>query len=164
MVKVLFVCLGNICRSPTAEGIFRDLVERHGLGREIATDSAGTGGWHVGQPPDSRAQAEALKRGIDISRLRARQVRAADFRDFDHVIAMDRRNHAELDALRPAGGRAQLKLLLEYAPALGRLDVPDPYYGGADGFARVIDMIELAARGLLAAVRADSGRTDAGPG
>ena len=147
MVKVLFVCLGNICRSPTAEGIFRDLVERHGLDREIATDSAGTGNWHVGQPPDPRAQAEALKRGIDISGLRARQVRAADFQDVDHMIAMDRRNHAELDALRPAGARAQLKLLLEFAPALGWLDVPDPYYGGAHGFARVIDMIELASRG-----------------
>jgi len=162
MVKVLFVCLGNICRSPTAEGIFRDLVERHGLGREIATDSAGTGDWHVGQPPDSHAQAEALKRSIDISRLRARQVCVDDFRDFDHMIAMDRRNYAALDALRPAGARVQLKLLLEFAPALGRLDVPDPYYGGAGGFARVIDMIELAARGLFTAVRTDSGRVDSG--
>lgn len=153
MVKVLFVCLGNICRSPSAEGVFRALVAEHGLGDRIAVDSAGTGDYHIGEAPDSRAQAEARRRGFDISALKARQVRLSDFHDFDYMIAMDRRNHAELEALRPGGARAHLRMLLDFAPELARDEVPDPYLGGAEGFAEVLEMIEAGARGLLSEVR-----------
>lgn len=149
MVKVLFVCLGNICRSPLADGAFRRLVDERGLGHLIEVDSAGTGDYHIGAPPDARAQAEALKRGIDIGALRARQVHVDDFHDFDYVLAMDRSNHAALDRLRSDDAPARLELFLRYAPETGLDEVPDPYFGGAQGFARVFDMIEAAAAGLL---------------
>jgi protein-tyrosine phosphatase len=153
MVRVLFVCMGNICRSPTAEGVFAALVEREGLADRILIDSAGTHGYHVGEPPDPRAQNAALQRGIDISRLRARRAQAEDFELFDYVLPMDLSNYEELEAMRPAQGRAVLRRFLEFAPELPEEDVPDPYYGGPRGFARVLDLIEVAAEGLLRDLR-----------
>ncbi len=155
MVKVLFVCLGNICRSPTAEGVFTALVAREGLADRVTVDSAGIGSWHIGSPPDRRAQATARRRGIDLSRQRARQAKAHDFERFDYVIAMDSENHGELARLCPAGGEDRLYKFLEFAPQLSRTDVPDPYYGGDGGFDVVFDMIEAASAGLLADIRAN---------
>jgi protein-tyrosine phosphatase len=154
MIGVLFVCTGNICRSPTAEGVFRAQVARAGLTDRIAVDSAGTHAYHVGEPPDARASAAARTRGIALDDLRGRQVTAADFTRFDWILAMDRGHLRLLEALRPAEATAALRLFLEFAPALGRQDVPDPYYGGQDGFERVLDMIEAGSRGLLAHLRA----------
>jgi protein-tyrosine phosphatase len=153
MIKVLFVCTGNICRSPTAEGVFRALVAAEGLAGHVATDSAGTHAYHVGEPPDGRSTAAALRRGIDLSDLRARKVRASDYAEFDLVLAMDR-GHA--DILRrhcPADLADRVKLFLDFAPDLGIKDVPDPYYGGGDGFERVLDMIEAGSAGLLSHIR-----------
>ncbi len=155
MVKVLFVCLGNICRSPTAEGVFTALVEREGLSDRVTVDSAGVGSWHIGSPPDRRAQATARKRGIDLSGQRARQAKAHDFERFDYVIAMDSENRGHLSGLCPPGGEDRLYTFLEFAPQLGRTDVPDPYYGGDGGFDAVFDMIEAASAGLLADIRAN---------
>jgi len=154
LVNVLFVCLGNICRSPAAEGVFRALVERQGLDGRIACDSAGTGSWHVGKAPDARMQAAARRRGIELKALRGRQVAAADFERFDYVLAMDGDNLANLEALCPPGREGRLGRLLDFAPGAGRRDVPDPYYGGAEGFERVLDLVEAAAEGLLADIRA----------
>lgn len=154
MVKVLFVCLGNICRSPTAEGVFRALVAGEGLGDRIQVDSAGTSDWHIGEPPDRRGQEAARRRGYDLSGLRARQVTPHDFERFDYVIAMDQSNVAKLSALAPAGTGEKLSLFLAFAPELGTREVPDPYYGGPDGFDDVLDMIEAASKGLLADIRA----------
>ena len=154
MVRVLFVCLGNICRSPTAEGVFRDLVRREGLAERIGTDSCGTSGWHIGDPPDERARAEARRRGIDIDDLQARQLRADDFETFDYVLAMDRQNLAKLNAACPPARAERVHLFMRFAPDVGRDEVPDPYYGGPDGFRDVFDMIEAASRGLLADIRA----------
>ena len=153
MVNVLFVCLGNICRSPAAEGTFRALIAREGLDRQITCDSAGTGDWHVGKAPDARMRAAAKRRGIDLDSLRGRQVTVADFERFDYVLAMDGENLANLAALCPAGHEARLARFLDFAPELGSRDVPDPYYGGADGFETVLDLVEAAARGLLANIR-----------
>jgi protein-tyrosine phosphatase len=153
MVRVLFVCMGNICRSPTAEGVFTALVEREGLLDLISIDSAGTHAYHVGEPPDTRAQSAALQRGIDISAQRARRVTSEDFERFDYVLPMDLSNYRELEALRPGECRAVLRRFLDYAPDLPEEDVPDPYYGGPKGFARVLDLIEVAAEGLLAEIR-----------
>lgn len=153
MIKVLFVCTGNICRSPTAEGVFRALVAAEGLEGRIQTDSAGTHGYHVGEPPDRRSAAVALRRGVDLSDLRARKVRPADFSEFDLVLAMDR-GHA--DILRrqcPPEQASRVRLFLDFAPELGIQDVPDPYYGEGDGFERVLDMVEAGARGLLEHIR-----------
>jgi len=157
-VRVLFVCLGNICRSPTAEGIFRDLLKREGLDGVVAVDSCGTGGWHRGDPPDPRAQAEARRRGIDISGLRGRQVAPSDFRSFDYILAMDRENYDDLIALCPAELRGRVHMALSFAPQCGEKDVPDPYYGGPGGFAHVYDLLTAASEGLLAAIRRDGRR------
>ena len=153
MVNVVFVCLGNICRSPSAEGVFRKLVRDEGLADIIKTDSSGTSGWHVGEAPDPRAQEAASRRGIDISDLRGRKSLAQDFHDFDYVLAMDRQNFRALSDLAPAGAENRLHMFLSFAPDVGHSEVPDPYYGGGDGFERVLDMIEAASAGLLAHIR-----------
>ncbi len=144
--RVLFVCLGNICRSPTAEGVFRAVAEEAGL--EVEIDSAGTSGWHIGDPPDPRAQAAAARRGVDLSDLKGRTVSEADFEAFDLIVAMDRSNLARLNAMAPEGSRAEVRLMLDFAPGPAGREVPDPYDGGAQGFENVLDMIEAASRGL----------------
>lgn len=153
MVRVLFVCMGNICRSPTAEGVFAALVEREGLADLISIDSAGTHAYHVGEPPDPRAQSAAQLHGIDISTQRARRVQAEDFERFDYVLPMDLDNYQALESMRPAQCRALVRRFLEYAPDLPEKDVPDPYYGGPKGFARVLDLIVVASEGLLMEIR-----------
>jgi protein-tyrosine phosphatase len=153
-MKVLFVCMGNICRSPTAEAVFRQVVAAAAPEGDWHIDSAGTHAYHVGEPPDPRSIAAARRRGVDMSRLRARVFERDDFDRFDLVLAMDEDNLAHLAALRPTGARAELRLLLDYAPDAGRRSVPDPYYGGTSGFEDVLDLVELAAEGLLAALDA----------
>ena len=153
MVKVLFVCMGNICRSPTAEAVFCARVEEAGLAQRILVDSAGTHDYHIGDPPDERAQHAALQRGYDMSALRGRQVDLSDFTRFDYVLAMDRANLAILQRLCPQAQRERLGLFLEYASRHGEREVPDPYYGGAGGFERVLDMAEDASGGLLEQIR-----------
>lgn len=148
-LSVLFVCMGNICRSPTAEGLVRHRLQQLGLAGRVHIDSAGTHGYHVGRAPDPRAQQAAARRGIDLAPLRARRVDPEDFLRFDLILAMDSDNREDLERVRPEGARAQLRLMLEYAPDAGVLDVPDPYYGGANGFERVLDLLEHAADGLL---------------
>ena len=150
---VLFVCMGNICRSPTAEGVFRHLLEQQGMTEQVLTDSAGTHDYHIGAPPDLRAQAAAARRGYDLSMLRARQVTPADFERFDYVLAMDEANLGELLPLCPDASRDRLRLLLEFAEEVERRDVPDPYYGGEQGFEDVVDLVENGARGLLAHIK-----------
>jgi len=147
--RVLFVCLGNICRSPTAEGVLRVIATREFPELPISIDSAGTANYHVGEPPDRRSVAAARRRGYDLSSLRARLVRAEDFERFQYVLAMDRANLAELERQRPAAATAQLGLFLDYAPDSGFEEVPDPYYGGVEDFERVLDLCEAGARGLL---------------
>lgn len=152
-MKVLFVCLGNICRSPTAEGVFRRYVEQAGLSEKITIDSAGTADWHIGKAPDPRTQAAAAVRGYDLSTLRGRQAVPADFAEFDLILAMDNSNLSNLQAMQPADGKAELAL---YLPRFGiRPDeVPDPYYGGEDGFEMVLDMLEQASQVLLNEIKA----------
>jgi protein-tyrosine phosphatase len=144
--------MGNICRSPTAEGVFRHLVQEAGLEREVRIDSAGTLDYHVGSPPDHRALHHAARRGYDLSQLRARQVTVRDFDDFDLVLAMDWDNLEELQALCPPAQRHKVRRLMEFAPQHGEV-VADPYYGGKDGFERVLDQVEQACRALLVHVR-----------
>ncbi len=153
MVRVLFVCMGNICRSPLAEGAFAHLVAAAGLGAEIATDSAGTGSWHVGQSPDERAVAAAARRGIDIAGQRARQLSSADFAGFDYVLAMDHTNLEAFGSIAPARHGATVALFLSYANGLAADEVPDPYYGGDDGFEHVLNLVEAGAAGLLKHIR-----------
>lgn len=148
-ISVLFVCMGNICRSPTAEGVFRKQLEQAGLVGQVLVDSAGTHAYHIGNPPDSRSQAAAAKRGIDISWLRARIITSEDFGRFDYVLAMDASNLSALKSLRPTDARAKLDLLMPYAPVGFPCEVPDPYYGGREGFEKVLDMVEAACQGLL---------------
>lgn len=151
-VSILFVCMGNICRSPTAEAVFRHYVENAGLSEHIHIDSAGTHDYHIGAPPDARTQRAAEQRGYDMSGLRGRQVEAADFERFDYVLAMDQANLAILQRLaQQSGGKP--RLFLEYAKHHREREVPDPYYGGAEGFERVLDMVEDAAEGLLQHIR-----------
>jgi len=149
MVNILFVCMGNICRSPTAEGVFRHKVIDAGLEDQIHIDSAGTIAYHIGNPPDPRAQEAALKRGIDLSTQRARKVTSHDFEEFDFVIAMDSDNYYELEAICPAGHEDRLHMFLKFAQNCRETDVPDPYYGGGNGFEVVLDLIEDASEGLL---------------
>ncbi|KWE56528.1 phosphotyrosine protein phosphatase [Burkholderia ubonensis] len=152
-VAICFVCLGNICRSPTAEGVMRHQVEAAGLADRIDVDSAGTGDWHVGEPPDARAQAAARTRGYDLSALRARQVSAADFERFDLLLAMDEANLAELRRRCPEQHRDKVRLLMEFASGAAASEVADPYFGGAQGFEQVLDQCEAACRGLLDTLR-----------
>ncbi|MEK7261830.1 MAG: low molecular weight protein-tyrosine-phosphatase [Pseudomonadota bacterium] len=152
-IRVLFVCLGNICRSPTAEGAFRKLVQEQGLAKHVEIDSAGTHAYHVGAPPDARAQQAARQRGIDLSGLRGRQATARDIEQFDYVLAMDRENHENLLDICPDGLEHKVRLFMEFAPARPEKEVPDPYFGGPAGFDRVLDMIEDAATGLLKDIR-----------
>lgn len=159
-IGVLFCCMGNICRSPTAHGVFRHLLQEQGLGQHVFVDSAGTHAYHVGEPPDRRAQQAALARGIDLSDLRARAAAADDFDRFDYVLAMDRDNLDFLQTLSPPRPRAQLGLFMEFAPRAAQIEVPDPYYGGARGFERVLDMVESAASGLLQVIRDELDRRD----
>lgn len=153
MIRVLFVCMGNICRSPTAEGVLRHVLDQHGEGLTVELDSAGTHGYHTGAPPDERAQKAARRRGIEISDLRARLVLEEDFELFDYVLAMDPDNLDYLLDMCPRSHRNKLKLLMDFAPDAALRAVPDPYYGGASGFERVLDLVEQAAMGLLQELR-----------
>jgi protein-tyrosine phosphatase len=147
-VSVLFVCMGNICRSPTAEGVFRHHVNERGLGDRIAIDSAGTHAYHVGEPPDRRAFAAAERRGISLAELYARRVSDSDFESFDFIIAMDEDNLRRLVDQSPEEHRAKVQLFMSFA-SVDVTEVPDPYYGGSAGFEKVLDLIEEASRGLL---------------
>ena len=155
--KVLFVCLGNICRSPLAEGVFRHLVRERGLEDSIEIDSAGTGGWHVGESPDPRSIQIAARHGVSLDGQRARRVAEADFADFDWVIAMDADNVDDLQAVAPAGSRARVHRLRDFDPE-GQGDVPDPYYGGPQGFDLVYAMVERSCRVLLDRVHEELAR------
>lgn len=148
-VKVLFVCMGNICRSPTAEGVFTHLVQNRKLAHRFSIDSAGTHAYHIGDAPDLRSQKAALERGIDISHLRGRKVIFGDFEDFDFLLAMDDDNHALLVNACPKQHQHKIHYFLNFAPQLKTREVPDPYYGGGQGFERVLDMIEAASDGFL---------------
>lgn len=151
-IKVLFVCLGNICRSPTAEGVFTKLVRDKGYEHLIEVDSAGTHAYHVGASPDARAQAAADKRGVDLSILRGRKVEAADLDNFDYVLAMDHENHHNLMAISTADNRNKIHLFLKFARNASLEEVPDPYYGGERGFEHVLDLVEDASLGLLESI------------
>lgn len=153
MVKVLFVCMGNICRSPTAEGVFREYVHRAGLIEEIQIDSAGTHSYHVGSQPDKRAQRAAMKRGVDLSTQRARSVAEQDFEVFDYILAMDGANYEDLVAFCPKDHQHKIHLYLTFAKNSDERDVPDPYYGGSKGFEYVLDLVEEAAEGFIEHLR-----------
>ncbi len=148
MIRVLFVCLGNICRSPSAEAVFRDLVKIRRLETKIQTDSAGTGAWHVGNPPDERAQLVGQTRGYRMSDLRARQAAPEDFEAFDYILAMDNSNLANLERMKPVSGKAKLFRMLDFGDT-GEEEVPDPYYGELEDYDHVFDLLEPAAEALL---------------
>lgn len=152
-VRVLFVCLGNICRSPTAHGVFQYAVEQAGLAHVINVDSAGTSNWHIGAPPDKRSVAEARKRGYELSSLRARQAVAQDFNEFDYILAMDKQNLEHLEKLQPKHFTRHLGLFLDFSQQKNYREMPDPYHGGAAGFALVLDLVEEASAGLLEHIR-----------
>jgi len=149
MVKILFVCMGNICRSPTAEGVFSHLVSQAGLDDVIKIDSAGTIGYHIGNPPDARAAATAKLRGINLSDQRSRIVEQSDFENFDYIIAMDYDNESELHSRCPDEHKDKIQLFLDYATNTSFKEVPDPYYGSGNGFETVLNLIEDASEGLL---------------
>ena len=149
MIKILFVCMGNICRSPSAEGFFVNALQRSDLREQVSTDSAGTHGYHVGHSPDPRAIKTAADFGVDISDLRARKVSESDFDEFDLIIAMDSSNVADLEKIRPDNSKAALKKMMDYHPDKRPQDVPDPYYGGMDGFTYMCELLESSTQGLL---------------
>jgi protein-tyrosine phosphatase len=151
--RILFVCLGNICRSPTAEGVLRHLAPEAAPELRIEVDSAGTGDYHIGDPPDLRSQRAAERRGIDLSNLRARQIEAADFTRFDLILAMDRQNLRALEAMRPSGSKVRPELFLEFAGQPGPVEVPDPYMGDSADFERVLDLISAACSRLIAVLK-----------
>ncbi len=153
VTRILFVCLGNICRSPTAEAVMRQLVEMEGLSKRFELDSAGTAAYHIGKQPDRRTQAAARERDIEMSTLKARQAIAEDFHQFDYILAMDKENLANLKAIQPEGAKARLQLLLSDYGTMGYQEVPDPYYGGPEGFELVLDLLEDACAGLLQALK-----------
>ncbi len=152
MVRVLFVCMGNICRSPLAQGAFEDLVRREGLEDEICVDSAGTHSYHIGRPPDERAQRSAAKRGLDLGSQRARRIEPEDCESFDYVLTMDEENYRAVAALCRRGG-AEVRPFLDYAPDRVETEVPDPFYGGSEGFEHVMDLVEAASKGLLKEIK-----------
>jgi protein-tyrosine phosphatase len=152
-VKILFVCLGNICRSPTAEGVFRAVAARDAPDLALEIDSAGTAGYHIGEPPDPRTRQAAHRRGYDLSPLRARVVEPRDFEEFDLILAMDRENLNVLHHRAPPHARERVRLFLEFAPEAQVFEVPDPYYGGPNGFEEVLDLVEQASQGLLQHLR-----------
>ena len=152
-MRILFVCLGNICRSPSAEAVLRQIAAQEAPELRIEVDSAGTAGYHIGEPPDARSQEAALRRGYDMSRQRARIVEPDDFERFDLILAMDENNLAILRRRAPAAAKERVRLFLEFAPDAGTPEVPDPYYGGARGFEEVLDLVEAASRGLIAHLR-----------
>lgn len=152
MIRVLFVCLGNICRSPTAHGVFEAMVQQHGLSEAVKVESCGTGAWHIGEPPDKRASEHARKRGYDLSYLRARQVQPSDFYEFDFILAMDEANLRDLDLLCPSDAKTIPQFFLSFGD-YSETEVPDPYYGGSDGFEHVLDLVESASKGLLEAIQ-----------
>ena len=154
--RILFVCLGNICRSPTAEGVLRVLAAREAPELALKVDSAGTAAYHAGEPPDARTRAAAARRGYELGHLRARVVAPDDFELFDLILAMDEENLRVLHRRAPAAAHARLRLFLEFAPEQEAREVPDPYYGGANGFEEVLDLVEAAARGLLRHLRQQS--------
>lgn len=149
MINILFVCMGNICRSPSAEGFFIHALQNSKVRDRVSTDSAGTHGYHVGHPPDSRAVSTALNFDVDIGQLRARKVSASDFNDYDLIIAMDRSNFEDLQVIQPADSKASLKMMMQYHPEARPDEVPDPYYGGMDGFTYMCNLLESATQGLL---------------
>jgi protein-tyrosine phosphatase len=151
--RILFVCMGNICRSPTAEGVFSSLLGEQGVNEQVDIDSAGTHAYHIGEAPDLRAQKAAQDRDVDLSGIRARKVVFADFEDFDYLLAMDDDNYSILTETCPAEYQHKIKYFLEYAPHVGTREVPDPYYGGGYGFDRVLDMVEEASVGFLSSLR-----------
>ena len=151
MVRVLFVCMGNICRSPLAQGVFEDVLRREGLEGEVEVDSAGTGSWHVGSPPDDRALSAAALRGVDISSQRARQITPEDCEDFDYILTMDGQNYRRVAAL--CRGSAVVRPFLDFATDSPERDVPDPYCGGPNEFEHVLDLVEVASEGLLDDIR-----------
>ena len=152
VTRVLFVCLGNICRSPTADAVLRLRVQERGLGERIRVDSCGTAGWHVGKPPDPRSVAAARERGYDLSPLRARQLCWEDYFDFDYMLAMDESNLEVLRREAPLDYAGHIGLLLDFAPQAPEREVPDPYYGDGGGFVRVLELMEAASEGLLAEI------------
>lgn len=151
-ISVIFVCMGNICRSPTAEGVFRSLVDARGLTELIEIDSAGTHAYHVGEAPDIRSQQTAEQRGVDLKNIRARQVSAEDIAQFDYVLAMDSDNYVNLLKITSRADQHKVHRFLTFTEEFSENDVPDPYYGGATGFDRVFDMVESASQGLLEAI------------
>jgi low molecular weight protein-tyrosine phosphatase len=151
MVRVLFVCLGNICRSPLAQGVFEDVLRREALEAEVFVDSAGTGSWHIGSPPDDRAQRSASARGLDLSAQRARRISPDDCKDFDYVLTMDEQNYRAVASL--CRGSAVVRPFLDFAPDSPESEVPDPYGGGPEGFDHVLDLVEEASEGLLRDIR-----------
>lgn len=152
-IKVLFVCMGNICRSPTAEGVFITLINNRQLANLFEVDSAGTHAYHIGDAPDLRAQKAARDRGVELKHLKARKVQGGDFESFDHILVMDDENHEVLMEICPAEHKRKIRHFLDYAPQLKQREVPDPYYGGAYGFERVLDLVEEASEGFLEELR-----------
>ena len=152
MINILFVCMGNICRSPSAEGFFATALQQSDYGDQVSIDSAGTHGYHVGHGPDSRAVDTAANFGVDIEHLRSRKVNTSDFHNYDLIVAMDRSNLEDLQRIQPAGSTASLKMMMDYHPEGHPHDVPDPYYGGMDGFTYMSNLLVSATRGLLKSV------------
>lgn len=153
MVKVLFVCTGNICRSPTAEGVFRKLLDTHALDEVIHTDSAGTDDYHVGEPPDFRSSQAALKRGYDLSPLRARQLEPSDYEHYDYLLAMTRSHYNHMIRQSPEEHHEKIRMFLDFAHNAPETEVPDPYYGGEQGFDYVLELVEMGCDGLLTHIR-----------
>ncbi|MEN3373517.1 low molecular weight protein-tyrosine-phosphatase [Dechloromonas sp. ZS-1] len=158
MMRILLVCMGNICRSPTAEGVLRQFIRQHGLGDKVEVDSAGTHGYHVGEAPDSRTQRAAAARGYDLSQLRARKVARQDLDYFDLILAMDKSNLDNLMRMADPEQRKRIRLFMDYARNFDDKEVPDPYYGLGHGFDLVLDMVEDASLGLIDEIKQQYGR------